>query len=64
MTKPIVFISYSHKEETWKDMLVKHLGVLQQEDTFDLWDDRRIGAGESGLRKLRQLWMRQVLLYS
>jgi len=28
MTKPTVFISYSHKDEAWKDCLVTHLGVL------------------------------------
>ena len=25
MTKPTVFISYSHKDEEWKDRLVSHL---------------------------------------
>ena len=46
MTKPTVFISYSHMDEDWKDHLVSHLGVLQQEGLLELWDDRRIGAGE------------------
>jgi hypothetical protein len=31
MPGPSVFISYSHKDETWKDRLVTHLGVLQRE---------------------------------
>ena len=46
MTSPTVFISYSHNDEAWKDRLVSHLGVLQHEGLLDLWDDRRIGAGE------------------
>jgi tetratricopeptide (TPR) repeat protein len=46
MSKPTVFISYSHKDEVWKDKLVSHIGVLQQEGLLDIWDDRRIGAGE------------------
>jgi hypothetical protein len=46
MSKPTVFISYSHKDEAWKDRLVSHLGVLQQEGLLDIWEDRRIGAGE------------------
>jgi hypothetical protein len=46
MSKPSVFISYSHKDEAWKDRLVSHLGVLQQEGLLDIWEDRRIGAGE------------------
>jgi hypothetical protein len=28
VTKPTVFIIYSHKGETWKDRIVTHLGVL------------------------------------
>ena len=46
MGKPTVFISYSHKDEAWKDRLVTHLGVLAQQGLLDLWDDRRIGTGE------------------
>lgn len=54
MTKPTVFISYCHKDEVWKDRLVTHLGVLQQEGILDLWDDRRIGAGEDGYHKIEE----------
>jgi hypothetical protein len=46
MTQPTVFISYSHKDEAWKDRLVTHLRVLEKQGQLDLWDDRRIGAGE------------------
>ena len=45
MTKPIVFISYCHKDEDWKNRMVSHLGVLQSEGHLDIWDDRRIEAG-------------------
>jgi hypothetical protein len=45
VTQPTVFISYSHKDEVWKDRLVTHLGVLKRQGLLDLWDDRRIGAG-------------------
>jgi len=54
MTKPTVFISYSHKDETWKNRLVTQLGVLQQEGLLDLWDDRRIGAGEAWYEKIQE----------
>lgn len=40
-----VFISYSHKDEKWKDRLVKQLEVLKLHGEFDTWDDRRIQAG-------------------
>ncbi len=42
---PTVFISYSHQDEDWKDRLVTHLGVLQQQGMLELWDDRRIETG-------------------
>lgn len=45
--KPKVFISYSHRDEEWKDRLVCHLSVLQKQGLVHLWDDRRIGAGDA-----------------
>ncbi len=54
MTKPTVFISYSHMDEDWKDRLVSHLGVLQHEGLLDLWDDRRIGGGEDWYEKIQE----------
>ena len=46
MPSPSVFISYSQKDEEWKDRLVTHLGVLEQAGILDLWEDRRIEAGD------------------
>jgi TIR domain/NACHT domain len=45
MSKPAVFLSYSHQDEAWKDRLVKHLTVLEREGLLAVWHDRRIGAG-------------------
>jgi formylglycine-generating enzyme required for sulfatase activity len=62
-----IFISYSHKDEVWKDRLVSHLGVLQQEVFLDVWDDRRIGAGEDWYQKIKEAIIRArvaVLLVS
>ena len=44
-----VFISYSHKDEEWKNRLVTHLGVLEKQGFLDVWNDRRIPAGEDWL---------------
>ncbi len=44
-SSPKVFISYSHKDEKWKDLVVSQLGVLQNDRQLDVWDDRRIAAG-------------------
>ncbi len=45
MTRPYVFISYSHKDETEKEQLLSHLGVLQRAGLIEVWSDDRIGAG-------------------
>lgn len=45
MTKPTVFISYSHKDEDWKDLLRPHLKVLEMQDRITIWDDRQIDPG-------------------
>ena len=46
MSRPLIFISYSHRDEDWKDRILLHLGVAQKQERFDLWDDRRIKGGE------------------
>lgn len=47
MTQPVVFISYSRRDEAEKDALVSHLGVLHRTGLIYLWSDDRIGAGEN-----------------
>jgi hypothetical protein len=42
-----MFISYSHADEKWKNRLVKQLNVLVSEGRFEVWDDRRIAAGDN-----------------
>jgi len=46
LSRPLIFISYSHKDEDWKDRILVHLGIAQKQELFDVWDDRRIEAGE------------------
>ncbi|MBS0599818.1 MAG: toll/interleukin-1 receptor domain-containing protein, partial [Proteobacteria bacterium] len=41
-----VFVSYSHKDEKWKDRVTAHLGVLARAGLLQVWDDRRISAGD------------------
>jgi hypothetical protein len=41
-----IFISYSHKDENWKERLVTQLKVLALEGFCDVWDDRRIATGD------------------
>jgi tetratricopeptide (TPR) repeat protein len=54
MTQPLVFISYSHKDEEEKEKLLSHLGVLGKADLIDVWCDDRIGAGSDWEQEIRQ----------
>ena len=46
-TSPLkLFISYSHKDEEFKDELLTMLAGLQQQDVIDVWQDRRIEEGD------------------
>ncbi|MCP5106381.1 MAG: toll/interleukin-1 receptor domain-containing protein, partial [bacterium] len=52
--KKKIFISYSHEDEKWKNLLVKHLKVLQLHGELDTWDDQRIKAGGDWFRDIKQ----------
>ncbi len=54
MPQPTVFISYNHKDEREKDVLLSHLGVLQHTGLIDLWSDDRIGAGGNWAQEIGQ----------
>ena len=54
MQRPKVFISYSHKDERWKDRLTTHLAVLSKQQLLEFWDDRKISAGEDWYSKIQQ----------
>ena len=43
--EPVVFVSYSLKEEEEKNQLLSHLGVLRAVGLIELWSDDRILAG-------------------
>jgi len=44
-----IFLSYSHKDEAWKDRLVTQHGVLQMQDLLEIWEDRQIATGDDWL---------------
>lgn len=47
MTNPTVFISYSHRDEVWKDRLVPHLRALETAGfAMQVWHDRKIDGGD------------------
>jgi hypothetical protein len=49
-----IFISYSHKDEAWKDRLVTHLKVLEMQGLLEVWDDRKIGAGDEWFWEIKR----------
>ena len=51
---PSVFISYSHKDEVWKDRLVTHLGVLQHQGLLRTWSDEKIRGGDDWFEEIRK----------
>ena len=44
MTK--IFVSYSHADEEFCDMLQKHLAALKHQGLIETWHDRRINVGD------------------
>lgn len=47
MTIPTVFISYSHRDEAWKDRLVPQLQALEMAGLdMKVWHDRKIDGGD------------------
>jgi tetratricopeptide (TPR) repeat protein len=53
--RPLVFVSYSHKDERWKERLRAHLGVLEQEDQIVIWDDRQIEPSAEWYDKIKEI---------
>jgi tetratricopeptide (TPR) repeat protein len=49
-----IFISYSHKDEDWKDRLVSQLETLSHQLLLDPWNDRKIKGGDEWETKIRE----------
>ena len=45
VSRPIVFISYSHLDEAWKDLMLPHFKHLERLGVLEVWNDRDIGHG-------------------
>ena len=50
--KPVIFISYSHKDRKWLDFVQGHLEVAVTNDHFETWDDRRIEGGADWAKEI------------
>ena len=47
-----LFISYSHKDDVLREKLEAHLALLKRRGLFDVWHDRKIGAGREWIGKI------------
>lgn len=54
MSKPTIFISYSHKDVEWRDKLATHLRALQLQDSLTFWTDEAIGIGDAWFEKIQE----------
>lgn len=60
-TKPTVFISYSHKDEVWKDRLLPQLKALEQAGRIAVWNDRKIDGGEKWYPEIKEAMERAAV---
>ncbi len=52
---PTVFISYSHRDEAWKDLLVPQLRALEQAGVgLQVWHDRKIDGDDQWYPEIRE----------
>ena len=61
MNKPTVFISYSHKDEVWKDRLLPQLKALEQAGRVTVWDDRKIDGGDKWYPEIKEAMERAAV---
>ncbi len=61
MDKPTVFISYSHKDEVWKDRLLPQLKALEQAGRVVVWDDRKIDGGDRWYPEIKEAMERATV---
>lgn len=47
MESPKVFISYSHKDEAWKNQLLTHLHLFEKQGVMEIWDSGEIQVGSN-----------------
>lgn len=56
MTAPSIFISYSHKDEIWKDRLRPHLGMLEKTAVLKFGTTAASMAARIGIPKFKKQW--------
>ena len=54
MARTKVFISYSHKDTEWKDLLLKQMATLQRRGLLQVWVDSQIKGGEDWYKLIHE----------
>jgi len=54
MAKSDIFISYSHRDEQYKDELLRHLRILEKQGVASFWDTSHIPAGADWSSEIRK----------
>ncbi|OWV28704.1 toll/interleukin-1 receptor domain-containing protein [Halomonas campaniensis] len=54
MTSIKVFISYSHKDESYKESLLEHMASLRRSGLIDEWHDRKIIPGQNWAEEISE----------
>ncbi|MCB2409238.1 toll/interleukin-1 receptor domain-containing protein [Hymenobacter lucidus] len=63
-TRTSVFISYSHADSHWREMLAIHLHPLMRDQHVQIWSDRDIRKGERWQERIRrQLAQAKVAIF-
>ena len=58
-----VFISYSHRDDNYRDALVRHLAPLEDDGLISVWHDRKIAGGENWIQVIdRHLAEAEIVL--
>jgi TIR domain len=55
MERTKIFLSYSHKDDSWRNRLVNHLAVLEYQGLVHLWADTRIEIGADWQTRINQV---------
>jgi internalin A len=51
---PLVFISFSHEDNKWVELLLTHLKPLKDRNLLDCWSDRDIDSGAEWQMEIEQ----------
>lgn len=53
-TRSTLFVSYSHQDQDWFELLKTHLRPLKRSGTLEIWDDRKIRPGSNWREEIRK----------